>query len=169
MHSTRPSGVRLSPDEPTPRATPIAQLDASHYQGRLWATRQRPWVDRLASAWLIRRFIDANAAFLWLETPADCPAEALGFDFDGAKFSHGGERVTFETLLMSFGLEANPALARMARIIHYLDIGGLPVAEAAGLETLLTGMRASITDDDALLIAASATFDYLHSALKETP
>lgn len=161
--------TRLSPDEPTPRANAIAQLDAANYQSRLWATRQRPWVDRLASAWLIRRFIDANASFLWLETPADCPAEALGFDFDGATFSHVGERVTFETLLASFGLEADPVLARIARIVHYLDVGGLPVAEAAGLEMLLAGMRASIADDDALLDAASAAFDYFSSALKETP
>ncbi len=158
----------LSPDEPTPRATAIARLDAAHYQGRLWATRRRPWVDRLASAWLIRRFIDVNPRFLWLDTPADCPPEALGFDFDGAVFSHVGERVTFETLLASFGLEADPMLTRMARIVHFLDVGGLPVPEAAGLETLLAGMRASIADDDALLDAASAAFDYFSSALKET-
>jgi hypothetical protein len=160
---------QLSPDEPTPRTAAIAQLDAAHFQSRLWATRRRPRVDRLASAWLIRRFIDANARFLWLEAPADCPAEALGFDFDGAAFSHVGERVTFETLLASFGLEANPVLARIARIVHFLDVGGLPVAEAAGLEMLLAGMRASIADDDALLDAASAAFDYFSSALKETP
>lgn len=160
---------RLSPDEPTPRTAAIAQLDAAHFQSRLWATRRRPRVDRLASAWLIRRFIDANARFLWLEKPADCPAEAMGFDFDGAAFSHAGERVTFETLLASFGLEANPVLARIARIVHFLDVGGLPVAEAAGLEMLLAGMRASIADDDALLDAASAAFDYFSSALKETP
>jgi hypothetical protein len=160
---------RLSPDEPTPRTAAIAQLDAAHFQSRLWATRRRPRVDRLASAWLIRRFIDANARFLWLEAPADCPAEALGFDFDGAAFSHVGERVTFETLLASFGLEANPVLARIAQIVHYLDVGGLPVAEATGLEMLLTGMRASIADDDVLLDAASAAFDYFSSALKETP
>ena len=160
---------RLSPDEPTPRTAAIAQLDAAHFQSRLWATRRRPRGDRLASAWLIRRFIDANARFLWLGKPADCPAEALGFDFDGAAFSHAGERVTFETLLASFGLEANPVLARIARIVHFLDVGGLPVAEAAGLEMLLAGMRASIADDDALLDAASAAFDYFSSALKETP
>jgi len=160
---------RLSPNEPTPRTAAITQLDTAHYQGRLWATRRRPRVDRLASAWLIRRFIDANARFLWLEKPADCPAEAMGFDFDGAAFSHVGERVTFETLLASFGLEANPVLARIARIVHFLDVGGLPVAEAAGLEMLLAGMRASIADDDALLDAASAAFDYFSSALKETP
>ena len=158
----------LSPDEPTPRAAGIPQLDARHYQGRLWATRRRPRVDRLASAWLIRRFIDANASFLWLEMPADCPPEALGFDFDGAAFSHFGERVTFETLLASFGLETDPMLTRMARIVHYLDVGGLLVAEAAGLEMLLAGMHASIPDDDALLDAASATFDYFSAALKES-
>ncbi len=127
-----------------------------------------PTGDRLASAWLIRRFIDVNASFLWLETPADCPPEALGFDFDGAAFSHVGERVTFETLLASFGLETDPMLTRMARIVHYLDVGGLLVAEAAGLEMLLAGMHASIPDDDALLDAASATFDYFSAALKET-
>ena len=159
---------RLSPNEPTPRTAAITQLDTAHYQGRLWATRRRPRVDRLASAWLIRRFIDANARFLWLETPADCPPEALGFDFDGAAFSHAGERVTFETLLASFGLEANPTLARVARIVHYLDVGGLPAPEAAGLDLLLAGMCASIPDDDALLDLTSATFDYLHSALEES-
>jgi hypothetical protein len=159
---------RLSPDEPTPRTAAIAQLDANHYRGRLWATRRRPRVDRLASAWLIRRFIDANARFLWLEAPADCPAGALGFDFDGAAFSHVGERVTFETLLASFGLEANPTLARLAGIVHYLDVGGLPAPEAAGLDLLLAGMCASIPDDNTLLDSASATFDYLHSALEES-
>jgi len=158
----------LSPDEPTPSAAGIPQLDAGHYQGRLWATRRRPRVDRLASAWLIRRFIDVNASFLWLEKSADCPPEALGFDFDGAAFSHVGERVTFETLLASFGLETDPMLTRMARTVHYLDVGGLLVAEAAGLEMLLAGMHASIPDDDALLDAASATFDYFSAALKET-
>lgn len=62
-------------------------------------------MDRLASAWLIRRYIDPQAELLWLATPADCPAEALGFDFDGATFTHVGARVTFEVLLASFGLK----------------------------------------------------------------
>ena len=62
---------------------------ANYFVPRLWATRRRPWVDRLASAWLIRRFIDANAAFLWLESPADCPAEALGFALDLADIPQG--------------------------------------------------------------------------------
>jgi len=159
--------ARLSPGEPTPREMEITHLDAAAYQGRLWATRKRPWVDRLASAWLIQRFIDRQARFLWLTSPADCPADALGFDFDGARFTHTvthtGNRVSFETLLASFELNADPALARIAGIVHFLDVGGLPLPEAAGLETLLAGMRASLPDDDALLAAASQAFDFLYT------
>lgn len=159
--------ARLSPGEPTPRETEITRLDAAAYQGRVWATRKRPWVDRMASAWLIQRFIDHQARFLWLAAPADCPADALGFDFDGAKFTHtvthAGNLVSFETLLASFALNGDPALARIAEIVHCLDAGGLPVPEAAGLETLLAGMRASLADDDALLAAASQAFDFLYT------
>jgi hypothetical protein len=159
--------ARLSPNEPTTRQTTICRLDAAAYRGRLWATRARPWVDRLASAWLIRRFIDPDARFFWLASAHDCPADALGFDFDGAVFSHTGDgpttRVSFETLLHSFGLESDPALAKLARIVHFLDVGGLPVAEAAGLEALLAGMRSSIADDDALLAAAGQAFDFLYA------
>ncbi|MBU0500206.1 MAG: chromate resistance protein [Gammaproteobacteria bacterium] len=159
----------LSPGEPTSGNAIIERRDPAAYRDRLWATRHRPWVDRLASAWLIRRFIDTDARFLWLENPADCPEEALGFDFDGAAFSHIGERVTFETLLASFGLETDPVLARIARIVHYLDVGGLPAPEAPGLEALLAGMRASIADDDPLLAAASGAFDFLYASFKENP
>lgn len=154
----------LAPDEPLAVDVAIARRDRAQYRGRLWATRARPWVDRLASAWLIRRFIDPEAHFVWLARPADCPDEALGFDFDGALFSHVGDRVTFETLLASFELEHDPALAAIARIVHYLDVGGTPVPEAAGIESLLAGMRASLVDDDALLAAASSAFDFIHQS-----
>lgn len=155
--------ARLSPGEPTPRETEITRLDAAAYQGRLWATRKRPWVDRLASAWLIQRFIDREARFLWLTAPADCPADALGFDFDGAAFTHTGNLVSFEALLHSFGLNTDVALEKLAQLVHFLDVGGLPLPEAAGLETLLAGMRASLADDDALLAAASQAFDFLYT------
>jgi hypothetical protein len=155
------------PDEPVATRGVVPRHDQAEYQGRLWATRQRPWVDRLASAWLISRFIDREARFLWLASPADCPSDALGFDFDGATFTHVGEFVSFETLLHAFGLAQDAGLERLARIVHYLDAGGLPAPEAAGLETLLAGMRAAITDDDALLAAASTAFDFFYSTLKE--
>lgn len=150
----------LSPDEPHALSGVVAPLPAADYQGRRWATRQRPWVDRLASAWLIRRFIDPQAEILWLADPADCPPDALGFDFDGATFSHVGGRVTFEVLAASFGLE-RPAIARLGLLVHYLDVGGVQPPEAAGIESVLAGLRETLTRDDQLLAAASAIFDGL--------
>jgi len=150
----------LSPDEPRSRNQPITPLNLGEYQNRVWATRKRPWVDRLACAWLIRRFIDSQAQILWLNTPQDCPVDALGFDFDEATFSHVGNRVTFETLQASFELEA-PGLSRIAAMVHYLDIGGIQPVEAAGIERVLAGLRETITDDNHLLTAASAILDGL--------
>lgn len=159
----------LSPDEPRVCEGAIPRLHASDYQGRTWATRHRPWVDRLASAWLIRRFIDPHARMLWLATPADCPVDALGFDFDGAAFTHVGSRVTFEVLAASFGLE-QPALVRLGLLVHYLDVGGVQPPEAAGIESARAGMRASIPDDDQLLRTASSVFDGLLASFdKGTP
>lgn len=123
----------LSPDEPQAVDGVIERLELSDYQGRTWATRRRPWVDRLASAWLIRRFIDPQARILWLDSPDDCPPDALGFDFDGATFSHVGSRVTFEVLAASFGLE-QAAIARLGLLVHCLDVGGIQPPEAVGIE-----------------------------------
>lgn len=150
----------LSPDEPHSSNQTITTLYVDDYQGRVWATRKRPWVDRLACAWLIRRFIDAQAQILWLNTPQDCPVGALGFDFDDATFSHVGNRVTFETLQASFELQ-EPGLNRIAALVHYLDIGGIQPVEAAGIERVLAGLRETITHEDHLLAAASANFDGL--------
>jgi hypothetical protein len=94
-------------------------------------------------------------------TPALCPPEALGFDFDGAVFTHVEGRVTFEVLAASFGLADDPALGRIATIVHFLDVGGVPVAEAAGIEAVLAGARASAATDDELLSEASRLFDNL--------
>ena len=153
----------LSPDEPHSRNQPITALNLGDYQGRVWATRKRPWVDRLACAWLISRFIDPQAQILWLNSPIDCPADALGFDFDEATFSHVGNRVTFETLQASFELQ-EPGLNRIAALVHYLDVGGIQPVEAAGIERVLAGLRETITHDDHLLAAASAIFDGLLAA-----
>ncbi|WP_342620050.1 chromate resistance protein ChrB domain-containing protein [Rhodoferax sp. GW822-FHT02A01] len=150
----------LSPDEPHPIEAQIARLDAKAFKGKTWATRQRPWVDRLASAWLIRNFIDPKAKFIWLESPQKCPRDAVSYDFDGATFSHVGAKVTFEVLLASFGLET-PSLQRMGHLVHFLDVGGLQPPEAAGIESVLAGMRDSKESDDRLLQAACAVFDGL--------
>ncbi len=154
--------------EPVARAPHgIARLDARKFRGRRWATRARPWVDRLACVWLIRRFIDPEARFLWLADPAGAtpaPRGALGFDYDGARFTHVGARVSVEVLAASFGLDADPRLQRIARAVHFLDVGGIPVPEAAGLEAVLSGLREVHADDDQLSLAASAVFDALYAA-----
>ena len=153
----------LAPDEPHQTQGRIPRLDDSKYQRRTWATRRRPWVDRVTSAWLIRRFIDREARFRWLTQPSDCPKSALGFDFDGAAFTHVGDRVTFETLMASFGLEDDPALARLGAIVRVLDVGGEPVPEAKGFEAVLAGARERLSDDDALLGEMSAVLDSLYA------
>ncbi len=159
--------TQLSPGEPQAQTGRIARLDIKHYRHRTWATRARPWVDRLASAWLIRRFIDPRARILWLKDPKQCPKRALGFDFDGATFSHVGARVTFETLLASFGLESNPALARLGGLVHCLDVGGAPVPEAQGLVAILTGARSRLSKDDALLAESMKIFDNIYATYSE--
>ena len=154
----------VSPDEPHETQGRVPRLDASKYQGRTWATRRRMWVDRGASAWLIRRFIDRAASFRWIAKPSDCPKSALGFDFDGASFTHVGDRVTFETLMASFGLQDDAALNRLAAMVHHLDVGGgKAVPEAAGFEAVMAGARERLPDDDALLAEIGAVLDSLYA------
>jgi hypothetical protein len=118
-------------------------------------------VDRVASAWLIRRFIDSRARFLWLASPGECPEDALGFDFDGAAFTHVGDRVTFEVLVASFGLEDEPGLLKLGALVHALDIGGPVVPEAVGFEAVMAGAKARALSDDEMLAEMSNVLDSL--------
>jgi hypothetical protein len=158
---------RFSPDEPHAVLGTIVRRDRGDFRKRVWATRQRLWVDRVASAWLIRRFIDPGGKFLWLEQPEDCPASAIGFDFDGAQFSHVGARVTFEVLMTSFGLDRDAGLARLGALVHYLDVGGVLVPEAAGFAAIMAGARAQAPDDDALLQAMTTVLDSLYAVYRD--
>lgn len=161
--------AQFSAGEPMARAEHgITRLDRAKFQGKRWATRARPWVDRLACAWLIRRFIDPAARFMWLADTAQAPRGVLGFDFDGARFTHVGARVSFEVLALSFGLDDDARLRRLGRLVHYLDVGGIPVPEAAGLEAVLAGLRALHAGDDQLVAASGAVFDALYAAQGET-
>jgi len=147
----------------------IVRLDARKFQGKRWATRARPWVDRLACAWLIQRFIDPRAGFVWLDDPAAAPRGVIGFDYDGARFSHVGARVSFEVLCASFGLTQDERLQGIAAMVHFLDVGGIPVPQAAGLEAVLGGLREMHADDDHLLHAASTVFDALYAVRAAAP
>jgi hypothetical protein len=126
-------------------------------------------VDRVASAWLVRRFVDGDAQFLWLASPDDCPADAVGFDFDGATFSHINNRVTFEVLAASFGIEEEPGMGGLSSMVHSLDVGGVTVPEAAGFEAVMTGATQRGLSDDELLGEMSRMLDSLlaHFAAQE--
>jgi hypothetical protein len=139
------------------------------YFRRAWATRKPLFVDRLASAWLIRRFIDPEATMLWLDKRQACPATAVGFGFDGASFANSRTRVTYEELLASFRLDRNTGLAKIGRLVHALDAGNRQVPEAAGVETLLAGARHRASNEDELLRESERTFDLLYEAYYELP
>jgi hypothetical protein len=156
---------RFSQGEPHARAASgVRRLERARFQGKRWATRARPRVDRLACAWLIRRFIDPQAKFVWLTGKARTPRGAIGFDYDGAAFSHLGAWVTFEAMAARFGLLADVRLQRIGSAVHYLDVGGIPVPEAAGLESVLVGLCELHADDDRLAKAAASVFDALYAA-----
>jgi hypothetical protein len=154
---------RFAPDEPHASRGKAHLRNPKEYRGRTWATRERLWIDRVASAWLIRRFIDPQATFVWLKRPKDCPKRAVGFDFDGAEFTHENSKVTFEVLVSSFGLHKDPALARLGAMVHHLDVGGIPTAEGPGFATIMAGARALQKDDDALLKAMTPVLDSLYA------
>lgn len=153
----------LSPDEPHAEVRTIPRLNVGDYQGRTWATRKHLWVDRVASAWLIQRHIDREPKFLWLDSPNRCPKSALGFDFDGAAFTHVDNKVTFEVLLASFGLEKDTGLARLGSLVHALDVGGPSTPEAIGFEAIMSGARSRLDSDDALLKEIGSVLDSLYT------
>jgi rhodanese-related sulfurtransferase len=119
----------------------------------LWVTRRRPKIDRIACPWLIRRFVDREARILFVDPP-DVAATAretgaTPFDIEGIELSHEGERCSFDTMLRLFGLESDPALARLALIVRGADTARPDIApEAAGLHAVSLGLSVLAGDDD---------------------
>jgi len=159
----------MFPDDVPPSPTAGVARANRNYFRRAWATRRPLFSDRLASAWLIRRFIDPEATLIWLDKGHDSPVTAVSFGFDGATFRNSKTRVTYEELLASFKLDKNPALVKIGRLVHVLEAGGSRVAEAAGVETMLAGARRRATTDDELLAESEKTFDLLYEAYFEVP
>jgi len=158
---------RMFPD--APKSGGRLTQTGRYYFKRAWASRKPLLADRLASGWLIRRFIDAEATLMWLEKNQACPSTAVGFGFEGATFSNSKDRVTFEELLIRFGLDGNETLTRIGALVHFLDTGGAPVAEGAGVETLLQGARRRCNSDEELFAESEKTFDLLYEAYFEGP
>lgn len=135
-------------------------------RGRVWVTRHGPKVDRLASAWLVRRFVDPRARFRFIDTGTERlgPRE-IGFDMPGGQFSHEGERCTFETLLARLGLR-DPALQALAEIVHDLDLkdGKFARPETEGVGRLLSGLLSAHPRDADRLERGLAFFDELYAS-----
>ena len=133
--------------------------------GATWVTRSGVFVDRIASAWLIRRFIDPEARFEFVASRGYRPLRGeLRFDMPGGEYTHEGDRCTFETLLARFGL-GNPVLTAIAEIVHDIDLKdekfGRP--EAAGLASILAGIAQTQPDDAERIRLGGAIFDGLHA------
>jgi hypothetical protein len=131
---------------------------------RTWVTRKPLWADRLACAWLIRRFVDPEATLAWLDKGEAPPQNAIGFAFDGAHFANSGSRVTYEEMLSRLDLIGNAALGRIGSIVHFLEVRGTPVPEALGVQTLLQGALRRSQRENELLAEMEKTFDLLYEA-----
>ena len=136
---------------------------------RTWATRKPLWADRLACAWLIRRFVDPEATMAWLEKTDALPSGAVGFAFEGAHFANSDVRVTYEEMLARLDLAKNPALTKIGSIVHFLEVRGTPVPEAAGVQTLLQGALRRSANEAELLGEVEKSFDLLYEAYFEPP
>jgi hypothetical protein len=149
------------PESPRPQAPPT--LDVTKFRGRRWVTRPRPHVDRVASAWLIKRFIDAEAVFVFAP-PAEFPADAIPFDAPGVELSHQGEDCTFETLVKRAHLR-DRRLIRLAEIVHEADLrdGKFAHEEARGIDVAIRALLAASPDDHQVLGHGMMLFEGLYA------
>ena len=161
--------VRIS-QSPLKKASPAAvksgTVDIADYQGRRWVTRRNLHIDRLASAWLIKQFVDKRPRFYFV-TEGKTVAGAIPFDMFGAEFTHHGEDCTFETMLKQFGLNDNQGLCELAEIIHDIDLKDdkFNRLEATGLNAIINGLSETLRDDRKLLQQTSIIFDGLLTLL----
>jgi hypothetical protein len=145
-----------------------ASIDLSQFLGRRWMTRRNLFIDRLASIWLIKRFIDPKARFFFI-AEGETVDGALGFDLYGGDYTHRGEDCTFETMLKEFGLTGDPGLQSIAEIVHDLDLKDQKFnrTETAGLGAVIRGLANRLKDDRKLAQHAGPIFDGLYEMLRQ--
>lgn len=143
----------------------LTALKAEAFRGKTWVTRPRPHVDRIASAWAIRRFIDPQATFAFAPKP-DRIKGGIPFDYPGVEFGHQGEDCTLETLLKRFGLKDN-ALQALAEVVHDTDLKDTKFGrdEVKGIDVVLKGLAATNPDDQALLTQGMRIFDAMYAGI----
>ena len=146
---------------------PVKKLEAADYAGRTWLTRPRPGIDRAGSAWLIRKFIDAKAKFVFALEPSDHP-NALPFDMAGVEFSHQGDDCTFETLVKRFGI-SDAAVQTMAKMVHDADLEDdkFRSIECVGINRVLSGWARTGIPDAELLAKGMECFEGLYQSLRK--
>jgi hypothetical protein len=146
--------------EPPPDAPQPLSVDA--YRGRTWVTRTGLFVDRIASAWLIRRFIDPDARFRWVKPEYRAKRGEVAFDMFEAEFTHEGDACTFEVLVARFAL-SEPGLRPLAEIVHDLDLkdGKYGRPETSGVGRTLVGLATVHRGDDARIAHGSDLFEAL--------
>lgn len=148
------------------RAASGNALETSEFQGRRWVTRRNLHIDRLASAWLIRQFIDKRPRFHFVGDGESIEG-GIPFDMFGALFTHQGEDCTFETLIKLFGLDDDSALCQIAEIVHDIDLkdNKFNRLEAAGLNKTVLGLSKLLKDDRKLLQQCGVIFDGMYALL----
>jgi hypothetical protein len=146
-----------------PRAEEPATLDLTKLRGRRWVTRPRPHIDRIASAWLIKRFIDPDATFIFAP-PTEFPSDAVPFDTPGVELTHHGEDCTFETLVKRARLR-DRRLSRLAELVHEADLrdGKYAHEEARGIDVAIRALLAASQDDHQVLAQGTALFEGLYA------
>ena len=160
-------GVAEAELRPVAASTSARIADRSGYRSRTWVTRADVFVDRMASAWLIHRFIDPAARFKFVADDGYRPSKGeLRFDMFEGEFTHEGERCTFETLLERFAMD-DGALRSIAEVVHDIDLkdGKFAREDAAGIERVIAGIAASNPDDAARLERGYQLFDDLYALL----
>jgi hypothetical protein len=127
-----------------------------------WATRAGVHIDRAACAWLVRRFIDPEAEFLFVSDPDEMPADATAFDMRGVELSHHGGDCSFETILRRYRLD-DPVLWDLARIVHEADLADdrYDAPEAPGLDVVLRGLS-MVASDQEVITLTGRLFDGLY-------
>jgi hypothetical protein len=154
----------------SPEKKPVSAAAASALKGRVWVTRQGVQIDRIASAWLIRRFIDADAKLKFVPAKGYKPHEGeLRFDMFDAEYTHEGDRCTFEVLLRRCGLR-DPALAAIAEIVHDIDLKDPKYGreEASGIARLIAGITMATTDDNQRIVRGMEAFDSLYAYFRQS-
>lgn len=149
--------------------TNSTKLSVAEYQNKRWVTRKNPHIDRLSSAWLIKRFIDRRPRFGFV-AEGESVDGAIAFDMVGANFTHQGEDCTFETLIKSFGLDTDMALRQIAEIVHDIDLKDNKYnrSEASGVNAIVRGIAASCGDDNEKLKQGLPIFDGLYQLFQSS-